>query len=130
MSTDEELEENARNVARPFLAIPSSLLTVEGMFIHVGGIVIVSAEMVELQMNNIPPGIAEIALGILAMVWGGLVVRGAWHMHEVTSYKWAMIGSVLGLLPFMVGLFGIITLQNPKVLAGFAEAEGGKQEEE
>jgi hypothetical protein len=127
MSTDEKLKENTRGIAQSLLVIPSQLLTAEGQLTFMLGIVILTVEIIGLV-----PGVEEMALGVVAMFWGGLVIHGAKHMHEVTSYKWAMIGSVLGLLPILVGIFGLIALQNPQVKASFAEveAEGGRSEEE
>jgi len=36
----------------------------------------------------------------------------------------------VGILPFLVGLYGIIMLLNPKVKAGFEEAEAGPEDDE
>jgi hypothetical protein len=51
-------------------------------------------------------------------------------MQELGSYPLAMTGAIMGLVPLLVGLFGIIMLLNPKVKAGFAESSGGPDDED
>lgn len=132
MPTSDELKMTIRHSARALLVAPSDLLTTEGRVTVAGGIVIFVVGMWPLVFNNAPPNNDEIeealeqmALGMLVFVWGVLVCYGAKQMWELTSYNWAMVGSVLGVLPILVGIFGIIMLQNPKVIAGFAEVEAG-----
>ena len=48
-------------------------------------------------------------------------------MQELGSYIFAMLGAIMG-VPLLVGIFAIIMLQNPKVKAGFEEAEAGPDE--
>jgi hypothetical protein len=122
--------------AQALLVMPCNLLINEGKITVAGGIVIFVVGMWPLAFNNAPPNNDEIeealeqmALGMLVFVWGVLVCYGAEQMWELTSYNWAMVGSVLGVLPILVGIFGIIMLQNPKVIAGFAEVEAGREED-
>jgi hypothetical protein len=68
--------------------------------------------------------------GVLLCLWGCLVCLGASKMQNLDSYTWAMVGGVLGILPFLVGIFAIAMLRNPKVIAGFEEIEGAVDDED
>jgi uncharacterized Zn finger protein (UPF0148 family) len=59
--------------------------------------------------------------GLFWFIWGGLVCVGAHKMNRLESYTWAMIGSIMGILPVLIGIWGIVTLRNPIVIAGFEE---------
>src|SRR4029453_4061424 len=48
-------------------------------------------------------------------------------MQELGSYIFATLGAVMG-VPLLVGVFALIMLQNPRVKAGFQEAESGPDE--
>jgi hypothetical protein len=133
----DKFKKSARGPAQAMLVMPSNLLTAEGLITMAGGIVIFLHGMWPLVFNDAPPGdeeteeaFQEMALGLLAFVWGALVCYGASMMQELGSYTWAMVGSVLGVVPILVGIFGIVMLQNPKVKAGFEEGEGGPDEDE
>ena len=70
-------------------------------------------------------------------MWFANGCLGASRMQNLESYTWAMTGAVLGILPLLVGVFALIMLRNPKVLAGFMEVEGamdaddkGKEDDE
>jgi len=58
---------------------------------------------------------------IFGFIWGGLVCIGAFKMNSLESYTWAMIGSIMGIFPVLIGIWGIVTLRNPAVIAGFEE---------
>jgi len=60
-------------------------------------------------------------VGLFWFIWGGFVCIGAFKMNRLESYTWAMIGSIMGVLPVLIGIWGIVTLRNPVVIAGFQE---------
>ncbi|HEV3144583.1 MAG TPA: hypothetical protein VGZ47_11910 [Gemmataceae bacterium] len=60
-------------------------------------------------------------VGVFWFIWGGFVCLGAFKMNRLDSYTWAMIGSIMGILPVLIGIWGIVTLRNPVVIAGFRE---------
>ena len=64
------------------------------------------------------------------MAYGGLVCFGASKMQSLESYAWGMIGAVLGIFPLLVGIFAIVMLREPRVIAGFEEVEGAIDEDE
>src|SRR5262245_10748093 len=136
----DKFKKSARGPAQALLVMPSNLLTGEGLLTIVAGILIFVYGMWPLVFNDAPPGeeeleeaIATMLVGTVCFVWGGFVCYGASQMQEVASYPWAMTGAVMGVVPLLVGIFGIIMLQNPKVKAGFEEVEGtadGEEEED
>lgn len=133
----DKFKKSARGPAQALLVMPAQLLTFEGLITMVGGVLMFVVGVWPLVFNDAPPGDEEteeafqqMAIGIFAFVWGALICFGASEMHEIRSYVWSMVGSVMGVLPLLVGIFGIIMLQNPKVKAGFEEGDSGPDEDE
>lgn len=133
----DRFKKSARGPAQALLVFPSNLLTLEGLVTLVAAIGIFIYGMWPLVFNDAPPSDEEVEEAILTMIlglltfgWAALILYGASEMQQVGSYLWAMVGSIVGILPFLVGLYGIIMLLNPKVKAGFKEAEAGPDEDE
>ncbi|MBV9946553.1 MAG: hypothetical protein JOZ69_06875 [Myxococcales bacterium] len=133
----EKFKKSARGPAMGLLVMPSNLLTLAGLLTSVGGISTFVYGMWPLVFNDAPPGEEELdeaivymMMGICTLFWGAMVCFGASQMQELASYPWAMVGSVMGVAPFLVGIYGIVMLQNPKVKAGFEETEGSVDEDE
>jgi hypothetical protein len=134
--TSEKIKMSTRSSALAMLVMPSKLLTAEGLVTVAGGIAVFVVGMSSLVFNNAPlnndeieEALEQMALGMFAFVWGAVVCYCAKQMQELTSYNWAMVASALGVLPILVGVFSIIILQNPTVIAGFEEGEGERDEE-
>ena len=126
-----------RGPAMSLLVMPSNLLVAEGGFTILIGIVLTLWAIWPLVFTEVSPSEDEIMeqavwilLGVLLIVWGGLICLGASRMQNLESYTWALTGAVLGILPLLVGIFAIAMLRNPKVIAGFAEVEGATDDEE
>ena len=126
-----------RGPAMSLLVMPSNLLVAEGGFTILIGIVLTLWAIWPLVFTEVSASEDEIMeqavwilLGILLIVWGGLICLGASRMQNLESYTWALTGAVLGILPLLVGIFAIAMLRNPKVIAGFAEVEGATDDEE
>ncbi|MBA4064158.1 MAG: hypothetical protein C0501_10680 [Isosphaera sp.] len=137
VSPKDKFKKSARGPAQALLVMPANLLTAEGLLTLAAGIVIFVIGMWPLVFNDAPPGDEELEEALLTMVvgcccflWGGLVCWGASKMQELDSYPWAYVGSVMGCVPLLVGIYGIVMLQNPKVKAGFEESEGGPEDDE
>ena len=133
--TAAKYKKSARGPAMSLLIMPSNLLIAEGVLTFIGGILIFLRFMWPLLFTEIEASDEEIAenipfmlLGIMVVGWGTLICWGASKMQNVESYTWAMVGAVLGLAPLLVGIFAIIMLRNPKVIAGFEEIEGSAEE--
>jgi hypothetical protein len=133
----EKFKKSARGPAMSLLVMPSNLLTLAGLLTCAGGLFTFVIGMWPLVFNDAPPSeeeleeaIVTMMLGICILFWGAMVCFCASQMQELASYPWAMAGSVMGIVPFLVGIYGIVMLQNPKVKAGFAEAEVVDDEEE
>jgi hypothetical protein len=114
--------------------MPSNLLLGAGMIVCAASVVFFIIGMWPLVFNDAPPGEEELdeavfgmLMGVLGFVWGAIVCYGASQMQELGSYIFATLGAIMG-VPLLVGIFALIMLQNPKVKAGFQEAEAGPDE--
>ena len=133
----DKFKRSARGPAQSLLVMPSNLLTLEGILTCVFGIGLFVVGMWPLVFNDAPPGEEELEeaivfmmLGVVTLFWGAMLCFGASQMQELASYPWAMVGAIMGIAPLLVGIFGLVMLQNPKVKAGFEEGEGGADEDE
>jgi hypothetical protein len=130
-------KKSARGPAMSLLVLPSNMLTLGGLLTCVGGLGAFLIGMWPLVFNDAPPGeeemeeaIVTMILGVVIFFWGAMVCFGASQMQELNSYPWAMVGSIMGIAAFGVGIFGIMMLQNPKVRAGFEEGSMLDDDEE
>ena len=128
---------SARGPASAALVLPTNLLIFAGALTSLAGIVVILVYVWNLIFTDASPSDDEImdalpfvGLGLLMFFWGGLVCYGAFKMQNLESYAWALTGAVLGSIPLLVGLFALITLRDPKVIAGFQETTGGPEEDE
>lgn len=133
----DKFKKSARGPAMSLLVMPSNLLTIAGLLTCVCGLGSFVLGMWPLVFNDAPPGEEELeeaivlmTLGVCVLFWGAMVCFCASQMQELGSYPWALTGSIMGVLPFLVGIYGIVMLQNPKVKAGFEEGDGGADEDE
>jgi hypothetical protein len=133
----EKHKRSARGPASAALVLPTNLLIFAGAITSVAGIVVILVYTWNLIFTDASPSDDEImdalpfvGLGLLMFCWGGLVCYGAFKMQNLESYAWALTGAVLGSIPLLVGLFALITLRDPKVIAGFQETTGGPEEDE
>lgn len=57
------------------------------------------------------------------LIWCAFVCVGAYKMHTLESYGWAMTGAVMGILlfPYATGVWALVTLRNKAVIDGFNE---------
>jgi hypothetical protein len=132
----DKFKKSARGPAQGLLVMPSNLLLAGGIVLTAASVVYFIIGMWPLVFNDAPPGEEELdeavfgmLMGVLGFVWGGMICYGASQMQELGSYIFAMLGAIMG-VPLLVGIFAIIMLQNPKVKAGFEEAEAGPDEED
>lgn len=128
---DDKKKRSARGPAMSLLVMPANLLVAEGGLTFFIGLGTMIWGMWPLIFSEISPSdddysdqIPLVLFGILLAVWGAMICLGASRMQNLESYTWAMTGAVLGILPLLVGVFALIMLRNPKVLAGFMEVEG------
>jgi hypothetical protein len=133
----EKHKRSARGPASAALVLPTNLLIFAGVLTSIAGIAVILVYTWNLIFTDASPSDDEIndalpfvGLGILMFFWGGLVCFGAFKMQNLESYSWALTGAVLGSIPLLVGLFALITLRDPKVIAGFKESTGGPEEDE
>lgn len=78
--------------------------------------------------------IIHIVSAVISFACCALICHGASKMHTLESYNWAMTASIMSILfsiaplGLAVGIFGIITLRDEEVIAGFEET-ATKQED-
>lgn len=128
---DDKKKRSARGPAMSLLVMPANLLIAEGGLTFLIGLGTVIYGLWPLIFTDISPSdddyadqIPIVLFGVIIGVWGSMICLGASRMQNLESYTWAMTGAVLGILPLLVGVFALIMLRNPKVLAGFQEVEG------
>jgi hypothetical protein len=63
----------------------------------------------------------------MVFAWGCLVCFGASCAQNLESYVWSWVGAVAGV---PAGIFAMIMLRNPKVVAGFQEMVGALDDDE
>lgn len=124
----DKFKKSARGPAMSLLVMPTNLLTGAGLLTCAGGLGAFIYGMWPLVFNDAPPGEEELEeaivmmlMGVIVVFWGAMVCFGASQMQELSSYPWALIGAIMGIIPLLVGIFAIMMLQNPKVKAGFTE---------
>jgi hypothetical protein len=64
-------------------------------------------------------------IGIICTLWGAITCFGAVQAITLGSYPWAVVAGFFGLFPLFAGIFMLLTIWDPRVLAGFAEPETG-----
>jgi predicted Zn finger-like uncharacterized protein len=128
---------SARGPAMAMLVLPTNLLIAEGVLTFIAGLIMAVAAAFPLVFTDVEASDDEYVeqgvwmfLGIMLLVWGMLVCLGASRMQNLESYTWGMVGAVLGIMPLLVGIFALIVLRDPKVVAGFEEVEGALDEDE
>ena len=127
----DKFKRSLRGPAMALLVMPSNLLIAEGALTGLFGVGSVIVGIWPLVFTDAPPSDEEIAeqlvtifVGLVAFTWGALICLGASRMQNLDSYAWALAGSVLGIFPLLAGIFAIIALRDPRVIAGFEEIEG------
>jgi hypothetical protein len=133
----DKFKKSARGPAMSLLVMPSNLLTLAGLLTCVCGLGFFLVGMWPLVFNDAPPGEEELEdaivymiLGVFILFWGATVCFGASQMQELASYPFALIGSIMGIFPFLVGIFGLVMIHNPKVQAGFQEGDAFDEDED
>lgn len=133
----EKFKRSARGPAQAMLVQPTNLLTIEGFVTAVAGLGLFIYGMWPLVFSEAPAGDEEteeaIMLmlgGVMVFIWGAVICVGASMMQNLQSYTMAIVGAVMGILPFFAGVYALAVLRNPKVIAGFEEVEVDESDEE
>ena len=128
----DKFRKSARGPAMSLLVMPSNLMIAEGGLTIVVGLFLIAIGAWPVLFGEAAPSDEELADGLsfifyggFAVIWGALICYGASSMQNLGSYTWAMVGAILAVLPLLAGVFAIITLQDPRVQAGFREPESG-----
>ena len=133
----DKFKRSARGPATALLVLPSNLLLAQGALTIIFGIGMVIVGAWPLIFTDAPAAQEEwadqmqlILGGIYCVLWGSIVCYGASQMQNLDSYSWGIVAGVFGLLPLLAGIFTLITLRDPRVIAGFKEPESGATQEE
>ncbi len=133
---DDKKKRSARGPAMSLLVMPANLLVASGVLTFVIGLFVIIYGAFPLVFSEVSPSDDDYAdqipwmlFGVIIAIWAALVLLGASRMQNLESYTWAMTGAVLGIPLALTGIFAIISLRNPKVLAGFMEVEGAMDNE-
>lgn len=133
----DKFKKSARGPASGILVRPTNLLILEGGLTVIAGVGLIIYGLWPLVFTDAPPSDEEVSeqlqwifFGFVAILWGSLVCLGASRMGSLESYAWALVGAVLGILPFLAGIFALTALRDPRVRAGFEEVEGALDEDE
>ena len=129
----DKFAKSARGTAAALLVSPAKLMLAQGALLCLFGIFAFSwLGMWGLIFADVPPSDEEFAeflfwifTGIVCMLWGTITCYGAVQAVTLGQYHWAVVGALFGLLPLLAGIFLLLTLFDPRVLAGFAEPETG-----
>ncbi len=126
----DKFKKSARGPASGLLVIPVNMLIAVGSLTAIGGVAFVIAGLWNWVFTDAPPSDEQIAgflewifYGVVMFAWGALVILGASKMQSLDSYAWALLGALLG-VPLIAGIFALVALRDPRVIAGFEEVEG------
>jgi hypothetical protein len=133
----DKFKRSARGPASALLVLPTNLLVAEGALTSIVGLAVIVIGLWPIVFTDAPPSDEEYAEaltwifgGLVLFVWGALVCLGASKMQNLESYAWGIVGAVLGIFPLLAGIFALVALRDPRVIAGFEEIEGAIEDEE
>ena len=116
------------------MVLPTNLLIGQGALTFIAGVVCFIAGIFPLVFADVEPSEEEyreqfgyMVLGLLTFIWGCLVCFGASKAQNLESYTWAWVGAVAGI---PAGIFAMVMLRHPKVIAGFQEIVGALDDDE
>ena len=121
-------EPTTRELAIALVARPAKLLFAQGLSLSSGGFFMLVIWLVPPIVDGAVLDIESIiflGVGLLSFGWGSLICFGAIRMKSLASHKWAVAGAVLSLLPFLIGIYVLVVLKNPIVVAAFEEVAAG-----
>ena len=129
----DKFKKSAKGPAQALLVMPTNLLVRTGGATFVAGIGIIVYGIWNWIFTNAPASSEQVAdyittamLGFGVSMWAVITILGASQAQNLESYAWAFVGGVFGLFPTLApGIFTLIALRDPRVVAGFREAEGG-----
>ena len=133
----DKFKKSAKGPAQAILVFPTNLLIRSGVVTFVAGVGIIVYGIWNWIFTDAPPSSEQIAdyittamFGFGVAMWAVVVVIGASQAANLDSYAWGIVGGVFGLLPTLApGIYTLIALRDPRVIAGFREAEGGDMED-
>lgn len=131
---EDKFRRSTRGPAMALMVLPTNLLIAQGALTFIAGVVLVIAGLfpwvfsdVELSDDELREVFGNVLIGIVLFFWGCVVCLGASRAQNLESYTWSWVGALTGI---PAGIFCMVMLRNPKVIAGFQEMEGALDEDE
>jgi hypothetical protein len=132
----DKFKKSMRGPASAALVMPTKLLIAVGVLTCIISLVWFIVGLWPLVFTDAPASDEEIVealiqmfLAVLVFVVGILICYGAFMMQNLESYTWAIIASCIT-IPLLVGIYSLITLRDPRVIAGFQEVEGATDDDD
>lgn len=132
----DKFKKSMRGPASAALVMPTKLLIAVGVLTCILALVWFIVGFWPLVFTDAPPSDEEIVdaliqmvLAVLVFAVGILICYGAFLMQNLESYTWAIIASCIT-IPLLVGIYSLITLRDPRVIAGFQEVEGATDDDD
>jgi DNA-directed RNA polymerase subunit RPC12/RpoP len=124
-----------RGVAQAKVIAPSNGLLAAGIVTCVACLGAIAWSLFPMIFSDTPKKPEEvtaawvsIAVSVLVFLYAGLMINGAVQMQNLESYRWALAGAILALVPgalccwpvtLLAGAWCLRTLLQPEVRAGF-----------
>lgn len=128
----DKFKKSKRGPAMALLVLPANLMIAQGAIVFIVGLGMLVVGGWPLIFTDAVPSDEELVdalflifAGGLAMTWSGITIYAAAAMQNLGSYSWAVAGSVMAILPLLAGIYALVTLYDPRVIAGFKEPESG-----
>lgn len=130
----DKFKRSSRGPAMALMVLPTNLLVAQGGLMFVAGIGLILYGLFPLVFSEVEPSEDEyreqagyLLFGFLIFLWSCLICFGASQMQNLESYTWAWVGALAGI---PAGIFAMVMLRNPKVIAGFQEMVGALDDDE
>lgn len=126
-----------RGPAMALTTTPSNVLIGEGILTCLGGLGFLIVSIFPLVFSKEPltekvikEQVLMIVIAVAIFLWGAMVCYGAAKLQNLDSYRWAMVGACMGIVPLLGGIFAIIVMRKEEVIAGFEETVELKKKRE
>lgn len=126
-----------RGPAMALTTTPSNVLIAEGILTCFGGLAYLLIAIFPLVFSKedltekvVREQVLKIVIAIGIFLWGAMICYGASKLQNLDSYRWAMVGACMGIVPLLGGIFAIIIMRKEEVIAGFEETVELKKKRE
>jgi uncharacterized Zn finger protein (UPF0148 family) len=136
-SLRDKYAKSKRGPAMAMTTTPSNVLIGEGLLTCIGGIAFLVISIFPLVFSKEPltekvirEQVVKIIIAIVIFLWGAMVCYGASKLQNLDSYRWAMVGACMGIVPLLGGILAIVVMRKEEVIEGFEETAELKRKRE